>query len=95
MSPCDEKNKNTAITLAIFAGTSVPIAAYMVADGGIAAIEPALISGLVVGGIASLGYLLYKADFNLGNLVGSTAGSAICGGAGLLDGLYGSIFGSL
>lgn len=91
-SPCAEKDANTQMALLIFGGVGVPLTAAMIAKGGVEVIEPALISGIVVGGVSALGYLLYKADFNLGNLVGSTAGSAVCGGLGVLDGLYGSIW---
>jgi hypothetical protein len=90
MGLCDETNRKSTISLLLFAGTGIPITVYMAADGGIAALEPALLSGVVVGGIVAGLYYLYECDFNLGKCTGSVVASTGCDIWSSITGLFSS-----
>jgi len=86
---CDESNRRNNITMLLFFGAAVPVSLYIMTQGGVAAIEPGLVSGLVVGGIASGLYFGYKCNFNLGKCLGNGVESTGCGLWTDLKGLVG------
>ena len=79
MGFCTEANRKNNYTLLIFAGISVPVALYILSSGGIADVEPALLSGLIAGGIGAGLYYGYSCNFSLIKCAGSGVMSTGCG----------------
>lgn len=81
MGSC-QSSLDTGTKLAIVGAAviSVPMFLYMVATGGVAQIEPALISSVIIGGVVFVGVWLYSCDFNLFEC---TAKTSISGAKGI------------
>lgn len=64
---CD---KGPPKSLLVAAGTGLPVMLLVLADGGTAQIEPAVLGGVVVAGVSVFLYNFYEADFSLVNMFG-------------------------
>lgn len=72
-------------SLIVAAGTGLPVAMYILADGGVASISTALIAGGVVAGISVFAYNYYEADFSITKMIGG-------GVTGTAKGLFCAVF---
>lgn len=94
MGICDDVNRKTESSIILGAAAGSAVGVLVLAEGGVVAIESALMGGLIVGIATSVIYYGSTCNFNFFECTGSSVGGAICGAAGSLEGLLGSLFSS-
>lgn len=84
---CSKENKSTERALILAGVLGLGLGGIVLAEGGVPAIENAIMTTVLVGGISLAGMWLWSCDFNLGKCVASGSTSTVCGAVGAAAGI--------